>query len=258
MGSSFPIFDIILYAVLALSLVSGMHKGFMGSILALGGFVGAWFAALRTYGFLAEFALRSDMVTTFFRDALGALTESLFKAAPAFAGEAVATATDVGQKIESLGLPEMFRSAFSDNVVSKAYEGRLFGDQALVRMDEYLTQTILEKLVAVLSFVVAFAVIYFAALLIVNLLNNVFRFPSLKRLDWLLGGVIGALRGVVIISLIFAVIPTLLTVFENMNITFLDDLYRDSTLKDVFGVASQRITNIVSTGIKDFLVALKY
>ena len=256
MGSDFPIFDVIIYAILALSLVSGMHKGFMGSILALGGFIGAWFAAMKTYGIIAAFALRSDMITTFMRDAFGALTAGLFRADPSLAGEAVAAASaDIGARIDGLGLPAMFERMFRENVISKAYEARPFGSLNLTTMEEYLTQTILEKLVAVLSFIIAFAALYFVAMLIVNLFNNVFRFPSVKRLDWLLGGVIGAARGAVIVSLLFALMPTALTVFDNMSFTFLRDLYEPSRLKDAFGVASSWITGMVSRGIEDFLVA---
>ena len=46
------IIDIIIIAILAFSLVSGMHKGFITSTLALVGFFGAWIGAYASYGYL--------------------------------------------------------------------------------------------------------------------------------------------------------------------------------------------------------------
>ena len=47
---------------------------------------------------------------------------------------------------------------------------------------------------------VCFIALYFLATLLVNLLNHVLRFPVLRRIDWLLGGVLGLGRGLVAVS----------------------------------------------------------
>jgi uncharacterized membrane protein required for colicin V production len=49
------------------------------------------------------------------------------------------------------------------------------------------------------------------ALLVVNLLNNVFRFPLLKHLDWLFGGLFGLARGVIVVMLLLDVAPMVLS-----------------------------------------------
>ena len=98
----------------------------------------------------------------------------------------------------------------------------------------------------VASFVLMFIVIYAAILLIVNMLNNVFRFPALRHLDWLLGGLFGLVRGAVIVMLIFAVIPTVSSALESMNISLLSDLVNASTFGKFFE-SSNLVANTLQT-----------
>ena len=98
----------------------------------------------------------------------------------------------------------------------------------------------------VASFVLMFIVIYAAILLIVNMLNNVFRFPALRHLDWLLGGLFGLVRGAVIVMLIFAVIPTVSSALESMNISLLSDLVSASTFGKFFE-SSNLVANTLQT-----------
>jgi len=233
---SFNIIDIIICAVLALSLVSGMHKGFMGSILALGGFIGSWFAALQVYKRLADAVTNIGPVMDFIGSVASPL-ENLFSNAPGLAGTAI---TQWNEKISAVGEMTFLQQALGEirdlRIINTMFENNVKGGvfDGLSTIGQYLTQTVAEALINVLSFVVAFAVIYFAVLLLVNLLNNVFRFPSLKHLDWFLGGVLGAFRGAFIVLLIFAVMPTVLSIMENMNIPQLGEMINNSSLAGMF------------------------
>ena len=71
-------------------------------------------------------------------------------------------------------------------------------------------------------------------LLLVNMLNNVFRFPALRHLDWILGGAFGLIRGVIIVMLIFAVVPTISSALSSMKITMLSDLIDASRIGKLF------------------------
>jgi len=236
---SFNIIDIIIVAILALSMVSGMYKGFMGSILALGGFIGSWFAALATYNYLAAAVKGSEFVMSLLENVLSAV--DLF-ADKALAATSVYAAPQniINDAVQAVNLP-MISDLFRSNL-----ENRAFADLGLDTIAQYLSQTIVEALINVLSFIVAFAVIYFAVLLVVNLLNSVFRFPSLKHLDWLLGGALGVLRGVFIVFLIFAIMPTALTMLESMNIPLLSDMIAQSSLSGFF-VNTNFLGGIVNT-----------
>ena len=231
------IIDIIILAILAFSLISGMHKGFITSTLALFGFCGAWIGAYACYGYLVTAVQQNEGIINFLRSMVSAA--DLFKTqALADMEVAAASAGDIEQILGEIGIP-LINNIFTTNVT-----GQVFANQGLTVMSEYLTQTLLNSALNIVSFIVMFAVIYAAVLLLVNLLNNVFRFPILKHLDWLLGGAFGLIRGAVIVMLIFAVVPTLSSALESMDIKILSDLISESKLGSIL-----QNTNLVSNAL---------
>ena len=205
------IIDIIILVILGLSLVAGMYKGFLASMLSLFGFCGAWVGAYATYGFLASTVSNNVDLMNIFKNLIGAA--DLFKT-PELANLDVvnATAANIDQAVNEIGIP----------LISDLFRG-----------NEYLNQTLLTSILNVLSFIIMFAIIYIAVLLLVNLLNNVFRFPELRHLDWFLGGVFGLVRGAVIVMLIFAVLPALSSGLHSMKIDVLSDLLAGSTFATI-------------------------
>jgi uncharacterized membrane protein required for colicin V production len=98
-------------------------------------------------------------------------------------------------------------------------------------MAEYLNQTIWSAIINVASFLILFVVAFFLVTLLVNLLNNVFHFPVLKHFDWLLGGAFGLVRGIVIVSLILAVVPLITSM---LNVQVIQDTLNASALMGYF------------------------
>jgi len=217
------IIDLIIIAILAYSLVSGMHKGFITSTLALVGFCGAWIGAYASYGYLVTAVQQNEGLIGFLESLVSAA--DLFKT-PALAEleVAAASAADIDLAIGEIGIP-LISEIFRTNVI-----GQVFANDGLTRMSEYLTQTLLSSALNIFSFIIMFALIYAAALLFVNMLNNIFRFPLLKHLDWLFGGVFGLIRGAVVVMLIFAVMPTICSALESMDISLLTDMINQSKI----------------------------
>ena len=71
--------------------------------------------------------------------------------------------------------------------------------------------------------------------IVVYLLRAMFRFPLLKQLDWLAGGVLGFLRGVLICYAAFAVAPLILTM---VPIDLISQLLEESTFAPIFNNGS--------------------
>ena len=236
------IIDYIIIAIMAFCLISGMHKGFITSTLALLGFCGAWIGAYACYGYLVTAVQQNEGLINFLQSIVSAA--DLFKTKPLADLEvAAATAADIDQAISEIGIP-MINNLFRHNVL-----GQVFANDGLTKMSEYLTQTLLSSVLNVVSFIVMFAVIYAAVLLLVNLLNNVFRFPLLKHLDWLLGGAFGVVRGAVILMLIFAVVPTICSALESMDISLLSDLLNESKIGSMLA-GNNMVTNVLNTLVK--------
>lgn len=217
------IIDFIILAIMAFSLVSGMHKGFITSTLALFGFLAAWIGAYASFGSLVSVVQQNEGIMNFLESLVSAA--DLFKTSTLANLEvAVATAADVDQAVGEVGIP-LISDFLRSNVLNQA-----FANSGLTTMSEYLTQTLLISALNVVSFIAMFAVIYMAVLLLVNLLNNVFRFPILRHFDWLLGGAFGLIRGAVVVMLVFAVVPTMSSALESMGVSQLQELVDGSAL----------------------------
>lgn len=236
------IIDIIILAILGFSLISGMHKGFITSTLALVGFCASWIGAYATYGYLVTAITQNEGLLNFLSGMVSAA--DLFKTqALADLEVAAASAADIDMALSEVGIPiinELFRS----NVV-----GQVFANDGLTLMSEYLTETLLSSVLNIFSFIVMFALIYMAVLLLVNMLNNVFRFPVLRHIDWLLGGAFGLVRGAIIVMLIFAVVPTINSALESMEISLLSDMMNESVL-GTFIQDNNLISNAINTLVK--------
>lgn len=200
------IIDIIILAILALSLVSGMYKGFLASGLAIVGFIATWIGAMYFYPQLSA-AIQSNtnlmQVMHYYLDA------DAFFASGSAANQLVnaISQSELAQTVSSIELPAVITKAFESNVLANAY-----ASLNLNTLGEYLGQTICGAAINVVSFLVMFFVSYLVVMLVVNLLNHVFRFPVLRHFDWLLGGAFGLARGAVVALLIFSLIPLALSI----------------------------------------------
>lgn len=205
------IVDILILAVLVYGLLSGMHKGFIASGLSVAGFVGSWFGAQMVYERIANLALSNTTLMAvlsqylepesfFASKAQAALTVSeVVSGGEAAIQEAVAT---VGQKI---------------SLVSKAFEANIrnqaFANLNITTLSDYLDQTIWQSVFNVLAFLLAFVLIYAVVMLVINLLDHVIRFPVFRMFDWLLGGLCGVARSLVVAVLLLCIIPPVVSLF---------------------------------------------
>lgn len=224
---SLNIVDYLILAILGLSLVAGMYKGFLASGLTTAGFVAAFFGAQAFYPQLST-AIQSNgslmNILTYYLDA-----SSMFKTV-GIAEKTVEGATQNGllaQAVSELSnLPDVIVTAFQSNVDKQAFASLGFNT-----MSDYLNQTIWSATINVVSFLILFIVAYVLVLLIVGLLNNVLHFPLLKHFDWLLGGAFGLVRGIVIVALVLAVIPLLASI---VDVKVINDTIQASALMKYF------------------------
>lgn len=219
------IFDVIILAILGVSLISGMYKGFLASGLTIIGFIAAWVGAMHFYPQLSA-AVQSNSelmgMLHYYLDA-GALFET------GAMGEKLVGAisqTELAQAAASLKLPAIITDAFQQNVLAQS-----FAALDMATLADYLGQTICGAAINVLSFLIMFVVSYMVSLLLVNLLNHVFRFPILRHLDWLLGGAFGLVRGAVIAALVFSLVPMAVSMLP-LEVT--EELVNNSFFYDFF------------------------
>ena len=197
--------DISLVAILAIYMISGMYRGFITSMLSTVGFVAAWIGARRFYQQVAQLALSNQTLMAVLNQYLE--PESFF-ANHAQASTTIREVLAGGETAIQAAIAPINEKL---SVIAKAFEtnvrGEMFRNLGINTLSDYLDQTIWQSAFNVAAFLLCFIALYVLASLIVNLLDHVIAFPLFRGVDWLLGGIVGLVRGVVVALLVLNLLP---------------------------------------------------
>ncbi|MBR2824064.1 MAG: CvpA family protein [Clostridia bacterium] len=217
--------DIVILAILGISTLVGLYRGFISSVASLGGCVlslGVTFwlnpklvAWVQSH---PEF-LRTLMSYTDAGTRIGDQT----LAQTSVSGLNTAAISEV---LSRVNLPGPLNTLLQNNL-----QGQAFQSMGLDRVGDYVSQTIVSAVVNVLCFLACFLVCFLLMHLVLNFLKVVFRFPVLKQMNSLVGGVFGLLRGALLCCLAFALLPLIQTVVPLKGV---DELLADSQLAPFF------------------------
>ena len=199
--------DVIIIAILAFYLISGMYRGSITSFLGTAGFVAAWFGAKQFYPQVAQLALSNQTLMAVLNQYLE--PESFF----ASHAQAVTSVAEVISGGETAIQNAIASVSGNLSVISKAFEAnvrsQMFQNLGISTLADYLDQTIWQAVFNVGAFILCFIALYVVAMLVVNLLDHVISFPLVRGFDWLLGGALGLVRGLVICVLVLNVVPAI-------------------------------------------------
>ena len=217
--------DIIIIAIIGLSTLFGLYRGFIQSVLNLGSglisVVGSFWLFPKLSDILSSNTGFTRFISTYTDS--GSVLGNLDLSSMAVSALNPKNVTDIVQKAN---LP-----APLDTLLQVNLEQQVFGGSGVSTVSDYVSQTILNASINIICFIVCFAVIFLAVSIVINLMRAVFRFPLLKQLDWLAGGAFGFARGMLICYVIFAVVPLILTV---VPIELISELIDASTLAPIF------------------------
>ena len=217
--------DITIIVILAFYLISGMYRGFITSLLGTVGFVGAWFGAQQLYPRVANLALSNQTLMAVLNQYLE--PESFFESHT----QAVSTVSEVIAGGEAAIQSAVASVSGKLSVVSKAFEAnvraQMFQRLGINTLADYLDQTIWQAVFNVGAFLLCFIALYVLVCLVVNLLDHVISFPLVRGFDWLLGGLFGLARGLVMVVLVLCLLPALVQI---VSPEFADNLRTGSAL----------------------------
>ncbi|MBQ3477622.1 MAG: CvpA family protein [Clostridia bacterium] len=217
--------DITIIVILAFYLISGMYRGFITSLLTTIGFVGAWFGAQHFYPKVAQLALSNQTLMAVLNQYLE--PETFFESHT----QAVSTVSEVIAGGESAIQSAVASVSNKLAVISKAFEAniraQMFQRLGINTLADYLDQTIWQAVFNVLAFLLCFIALYVLVCLVVNLLDHVISFPVVRGFDWLLGGLFGLARGLVVVVLVLCLVPAIVQI---VSPEFADSLRTGSVL----------------------------
>lgn len=228
------IIDFVILAVLAVSVIFGLYRGFISGVLSVAAVVGSAVFAFAAGGRLAAWLSGNQtLVDTllYYTDAGSRISDLNL----ALMNVGSLSEQALTQVLKSAGLPAAFEAAFVE---------RLSGAAPAVTVSELMSQTIVGVSISILSFLICFLVAFIALSFLIHLISYVFELPVLRHLDALIGGAFGLARGVLLVFIFFAVVPIVLAVAP---IEQLNQLIAGSTLAPYFD--SRLILNILKGGL---------
>ena len=196
------IIDIAILAVLAVSVLYGMYRGFISGVLSVAALIGSAALAFAMSGELAAWLQGNrTLVSTllYYTDAgsrIGDLELSLLPASQV-------TQNALTQILSGAKLPAAFESAFLSAIGAAP---------AAMTVSDLLSNTIVSVSLSILSFLICFLLSYIVLTFVIHLIQYVFELPVLRHLDALMGGLFGLVRGTLLLFILFALVPIVLAV----------------------------------------------
>jgi uncharacterized membrane protein required for colicin V production len=213
--------------LIALCVLFGCYRGFIQSVLNLGGSLLSFAGAFWLFPKLADAVSANTEIVRLissYTDS-GSLLGDLDLSSKAVSA---LSASNVEAIVSKAGLPEPISKVLQANLAGHVFAP--LGNLATT-VGDYVNQTILSVSINVLCFIACFLVCFIITTILVNLLRAVFHYPVLKQLDWLAGGTFGFVIGCVLCFIVFTAMPILQSVIP---IDQFQDLVNHSALAKIF------------------------
>jgi uncharacterized membrane protein required for colicin V production len=199
------VIDIIIIAIIGLCVLFGLYRGFIQSVLNLAGglasFAGSFWLFPKLSDVLSANTGLTRMISTYTdsRSLLGDLDLSN-KLVSALSTE------NITAIVERADLPNPIGTLLGHNLAGQVFSP--LGNLA-TNVGDYVNQTVISVSINVICFLICFLLCFLALSIVGNLLRAVFRFPVLKQLDTIVGGVFGLLSGVLMCFALLTLLPLL-------------------------------------------------
>ncbi len=195
------IVDGLLLFVLVISVVYGFYHGFIQSVASLLGtgvaILGGMFFGPRLSAYLSG----NEQIRTIlanYSDAVFRVGDYELASSPVIQ----VSGSQLQTVLDSVSFPEPLKSLLKDNIITQAFSGK-----GLASVNDYVSSTLIQSVISVLSFLACCAIVYIIWTVLVSIISHVFEFPILRQLDWLAGGLFGLARGAVFCYLLVLLLP---------------------------------------------------
>lgn len=218
---NFNIVDWIILAVIVVSVIYGLYRGFINGVLSVAALIGSAVLSFALCGDLAAWLQQNKtLVDTlmYYTDAGSRISNLDLSLLPV----SQVTENALSQILQNANLPSAFEMAFV---------GSFSSAEQSVNIAQLLSQTIVNVSLTILSFLICFLLSYVVSTFIIHLIGYVFELPVLRHLDALAGGLFGLLRGVLLVFIFFAIVPIVLAV---VPVNFVSDTIAASQLAPYF------------------------
>ena len=205
------VIDIVILAILGLSVLVGLYRGFISSVASMGGCLLSLGLSFWLSPKLAEAIQNNPSILKTLVSYTDAATK-LGDQALASSNVTTLTETGIAEILNKVSLPAPLNTLLQNNL-----QNQVFG--AAADVGTYVSQTIIGAILNVICFIVCFLLLLLVIHFVINFLKVVFKFPVLKQLNSIAGGAFGLLRGVLLCFVAFALLPLVQTLLPMQEIS---------------------------------------
>ena len=184
--------DYVIIGVIGLSVLFGIYRGFVASVLNMGGCLISFGLSFWLYPKVAGLIQNNQELTRtlmHYTDASSRIGDLEL----AISNVSQLTQTKITEILSKVNLPAPLNTLLEVNL-----ENQVWAQAGITTVSDYVSQTILTAATNIICFLVCFIVLYLAVSIVLNL-------------DWLAGGAFGFARGMILCYALFAVVPLALT-----------------------------------------------
>ena len=197
--------DYVIIGLIGLSVLFGIYRGFVSSVLNTGGCLISFALSFWLYPKVAAVIQNNqELVRTLmhYTDASSRIGDLEL----AISNVAQLTQEKIAEVLGKVQLPAPLDTLLEVNLTN-----HVFSQTGISTVSDYVSQTIIGACINIICFLLCFIVLFLVVSILLNVIRAVFRFPLLKQLDWLAGGAFGFARGMILCYALFAVVPLALT-----------------------------------------------
>jgi len=203
------IIDIAIIVIIGISILYGLHRGFISSVLGIAAVIVSIGAALMFSGQVADQLKQNETLVstlTYYTDASSRIKNNDLSGITTNN----VNPTTLQNILNQTNLPESFKSVFMEKATNAANTQTL---------SQVLSRTIVEVSISIISFLVTFLIAFVIATFLVHMITYVFELPVLRHMDALVGGIFGGVRGILIVFILFSLVPLVMAVIPIDEVT---------------------------------------
>ncbi len=188
------IVDIIILAIIILSIILGRHKGLTVCLVNFFSLIIALVVALMAY---------KPISNHLYETSIGENLKQVIK-------QNIPMSEEDFQVSDNSILPEGMKNYIN----TQTQNVNTTKDEAIENVSTELSKEIIN----IVSFVIVFVVVRLALLVVKIVSKIITKLPILKQIDHLGGAVVGAVEGIIVVYFIFAIISTMSPIFKNTKV----------------------------------------
>ena len=188
------IVDIIILAIIILSIILGRHKGLTVCLVNFFSLIIALVVALMAY---------KPISNHLYETSIGENLKQVIK-------QNIPMSEEDFQVSDDSILPEGMKNYIN----TQTQNVNTTKDEAIENVSTELSKEIIN----IVSFVIVFIVVRLALLVVKIVSKIITKLPILKQIDHLGGAIVGAVEGIIIVYFIFAIISTMSPIFKNTKV----------------------------------------